>query len=54
MNSGIVESDLPSNACSTFMASFALVSKYGMFPLDWQNVIARFEDICRLDIRRQL
>ena len=39
---------IPSNACSTFTASFALVSKYGIPPFDWQNVIARFEDIMRL------
>jgi hypothetical protein len=28
------------------MASFALVSKYGMSPLDWQNVMARLVEIC--------
>lgn len=36
---------VPSNACSTLIASFALVSKYGIAPLDWQKVMARFEDI---------
>jgi hypothetical protein len=36
----------PSKACSTLMASFALVSKYGIPPFDWQNVMARFEEIC--------
>lgn len=30
------------NACSTLIASFADVSKYGMLPLDWHQVIARF------------
>lgn len=35
---------IPSKAWSTFTASFALVSKYGMPPRDWQYVIARFED----------
>lgn len=39
---------LPSNACSTLSASLALVSKYGRFPLDWQNVMARFDDIILL------
>lgn len=39
---------LPSNACSTLTASLALVSKYGMFPLDWQKVMARFDEIIRL------
>lgn len=34
-----------SKACSTFMASFALVSKYGIPPFDWQNAMARFEEI---------
>jgi hypothetical protein len=37
--------DIPSNACSTFIASFALVSKYGIPPLDWQKVIARLDEI---------
>ena len=37
----------PSNACSTLIASFALVSKYGIWPFDWQKVIALFDDICR-------
>jgi hypothetical protein len=36
---------LPSNACSTLIASFALVSKYGIPPLDWQKVMARLEEI---------
>ncbi len=31
---------MTSNACSTFTDSFALVSKYGMFPLLWQYVMA--------------
>jgi hypothetical protein len=35
----------PSNACSTFIASFADVSKYGIPPFDWQNVMARFCEI---------
>lgn len=35
----------PSNACSTLIASFALVSKYGICPLDWQKVMALFDDI---------
>ena len=39
---------LPSKACSTFTASLALVSKYGIPPFDWQKVIARFEEIMRL------
>lgn len=39
---------LPSNACSTLTASLALVSKYGMLPLDWQKVMARFDEIIRL------
>jgi hypothetical protein len=26
------------------MASLALVSKYGIPPLDWQNAIARFDE----------
>lgn len=39
---------IPSKACSTLMASLALVSKYGMFPLDWQYVEARFDEIIRL------
>jgi hypothetical protein len=39
------DSAIPSNACSTFMASLALVSKYGIPPLDWQNAWARFEGI---------
>jgi hypothetical protein len=30
------------------MASLALVSKYGIFPLDWQYVDARFDEIIRL------
>jgi hypothetical protein len=34
------------NACSTLMASFAEVSKYGMFPFDWHHVIARFCVTC--------
>lgn len=38
----------PSKACSTLMASLALVSKYGTPPFDWQNVIARFVEITRL------
>lgn len=38
-------SDLPSNACSTLMASLALVSKYGIPPFDWQKVMARFDEI---------
>ena len=38
----------PSKACSTFKASLALVSKYGMLPFDWQKVMARFEEIIRL------
>ncbi len=38
----------PSNACSTLIASFALVSKYGIPPLDWQKVMARFDDIYKL------
>jgi hypothetical protein len=33
-------------ACSTLMASLAEVSKYGMFPLDWHQVIARFCETC--------
>ena len=37
--------NIPSNACSTLIASFALVSKYGIPPLDWQNVMARFVEI---------
>jgi len=37
--------DLPSKACSTLIASFALVSKYGMPPLDWQKVMARLVEI---------
>lgn len=40
--------DTPSKACSTFTASLALVSKYGIPPFDWQKVIARFEEIIRL------
>lgn len=32
------------NACSTLIASLADVSKYGMLPLDWHQVIARFCD----------
>jgi len=36
---------LPSKACSTLIASFALVSKYGIPPLDWQNVMARLVEI---------
>jgi hypothetical protein len=28
------------------MASFALVSKYGMPPFDWQKAWARFDEIC--------
>lgn len=39
---------IPSKACSTFTASLALVSKYGIPPFDWQKVIARFEEIMRL------
>ncbi len=35
---------IPSKACSTFTASFALVSKYGIPPFDWQNVIALLEE----------
>lgn len=38
--------DIPSKACSTFIASLALVSKYGMPPLDWQKAMARFPVIC--------
>ncbi len=38
----------PSKACSTFTASLALVSKYGIPPFDWQNVIAFFEEIILL------
>jgi hypothetical protein len=30
------------------MASFALVSKYGIPPLDWQKVMARFDEICAI------
>lgn len=30
------------------MASLALVSKYGIPPFDWQNVIARLDEICTL------
>jgi hypothetical protein len=40
--------DLPSNACSTLIASFALVSKYGIPPFDWQKVMARLEEILNL------
>lgn len=29
------------------MASLALVSKYGISPLDWQKVMARLFEICR-------
>ena len=43
--SGLFFECIPSNACSTLMASFALVSKYGMPPFDWQKVMARFEEI---------
>ena len=32
---------VPSKACSTPTASFALVSKYGIPPLDLQNAVAR-------------
>ena len=42
------EALVPSNACSTLTASFALVSKYGIPPFDWQNAIALFDDIMRL------
>ena len=38
----------PSNACSTLMASLALVSKYGMSPLEWQKVAALLLEIYRL------
>ena len=37
---------ITSKACSTLIASFALVSKYGMLPLDWQKVIALLVEIC--------
>src|SRR3954451_20117216 len=33
------------------MASLALVSKYGIPPLDWQNAWARFEKIWRVSSR---
>ena len=33
-------------ACSTLMASLAEVSKYGMLPLAWHHVMARFCDTC--------
>lgn len=29
-------------ACSTFTASLAEVSKYGILPFDWHQVMARF------------
>lgn len=38
----------PSKACSTLIASLALVSKYGMPPFDWQKVMALFDDIILL------
>lgn len=38
----------PSKACSTLMASLAEVSKYGIPPLDWQKVMARFVEIFHL------
>ncbi len=38
----------PSKACSTFTASLALVSKYGMPPFDWQKVMALFDEIILL------
>lgn len=44
---GCIQSS-PSNACSTLTASLALVSKYGMLPLDWQKVMARFDEIILL------
>ena len=40
--------ELPSKACSTFKASLALVSKYGIPPFDWQKVMALFDDIILL------
>jgi hypothetical protein len=45
---------LPSNACSTFMASFALVSKYGIPPLDWQKAMARFDEIYAKSVKSLL
>ena len=33
-------------ACSTLIASFAEVSKYGILPFDWHQVIARFCVTC--------
>jgi hypothetical protein len=42
---GDVAADEPSKACSTLMASLALVSKYGMPPFDWQKVMARLDEI---------
>jgi len=36
---------VPSKACSTLIASLALVSKYGMLPFDWQKVEALLEEI---------
>jgi hypothetical protein len=36
------------------MASFALVSKYGIPPLDWQKAIARFDGICYLSLDSML
>lgn len=39
----------PSKACSTLMASLALVSKYGISPLEWQKVAALLLEIyCRM------
>ncbi len=35
------------NACSTFIASFADVSKYGISPLLWHQLCARFVDTCK-------
>jgi hypothetical protein len=44
----VLQQPIPSKACSTFTASFALVSKYGIPPLAWQNACALFELIILL------
>lgn len=42
--------NLPSNACSTLMASLALVSKYGISPLELQKVAALLFEIWRTSV----
>lgn len=39
---------VPSKACSTFTASLALVSKYGIPPFELQKACARLDETCAL------